>query len=49
MPCPKGLWPGQMLQGQMSPWQLLAVTDGPTNLPMKFGKDLINNSWDSGP
>ena len=49
MSCPKGLWPGQKLPEQMSQGQLLAFTDGPTNLAMKFCKDLISKSWDSGP
>ena len=32
------MWPEQMLRGQMSPWQLESVLDGPKNLPLKFGK-----------
>ena len=30
--------PGQMLLGQMSPWQLASVKDGPMSLPLKFVK-----------
>ena len=38
--------PGQMLAGQMSPWQLESVLDVPRNLPLKFNQNEINNSWD---
>ena len=37
---------GQMLPGQMSPWQLGSVKDGPRNLPLKFGQNQASNSWD---
>ena len=50
MSCLKWSWPGQMvrLHRQTSLWQMLAFTDGPKNLPMNFGEDLICKSWDSG-
>ena len=35
-----------MLRGQMSPWQLGSVKDGPKNLPLKFGQNRASNSWD---
>ena len=38
--------PGRMLPGQMSPWQLTSVEEGPRNLPLKFGQNLASNSWD---
>ena len=47
--CPKVLWPEQMLHGQMSPWRLSADTNGLIKLLMKFCKDLISKSWDTGP
>ena len=37
---------GQMLSGQMSPWQLDSVEDGPRNLTLKFGQNQRGNSWD---
>ena len=30
----------------MSLWQLEPVQDGPRNLPLKFGKNRVSNSWD---
>ena len=30
----------------MSPWQLESVQGGPRNLPLKFGQNRVNNSWD---
>ena len=44
-------WYGQMLQGQISPgqmllWQLEIVQDGSRNLPLKFGQNRVSNSWD---
>ena len=38
--------PWQMLPGQMSLRQLESVQDSPRNLPLKFGKNRISNSWD---
>ena len=38
---------GQMLPGQMSPWQLASVKDGPRNLPLKFGQSRVINIWDN--
>ena len=35
-----------MLAGQMSPWQLESVLDGPRNLPLKFGQNRASKSWD---
>ena len=35
-----------MLPGQISPWQLASVKDGARNLPLKFGKNRVSNSWD---
>ena len=32
--------------GQKSMWQLEPVQDGPRNLPLKFGQNWVNNSWD---
>ena len=37
---------GQMLPGQMSPWQLKSVQDCPRNLHLKFGQNRVSNSWD---
>ena len=37
---------GQMLPGQMSPWQLVCVKDGPRNLRLNFGQNRVSNSWD---
>ena len=36
---------GHMLPGQMSPWQLASVKDGPRNLILKFGQNQVSNSW----
>ena len=36
--------PLQMLPGQMSPRQLGCVKDGPRNLCLKFGQNLVSNS-----
>ena len=36
---------GQMF-GQISPWQLASVRDGPRNLPVKFGQNRVSNSGD---
>ena len=38
------LSPGQMMHGQVSPWQLY-----PDNLLLKFGEDLISRRRDTGP
>ena len=38
--------PGQLLPGQMSPWQLELVQDGPRILRLKFGQNRVHNSWD---
>ena len=38
--------PGQIWPGQISTWQLESVRDGPRNLLLKFGQNLISNSWD---
>ena len=38
--------PGQMLPGQMSPWLLESVHEGPRNLHLKFGQNRVSNSWD---
>ena len=35
-----------MLTGQMSPWRLGCVKDGPRNLRLKFGQNRVSNSWD---
>ena len=35
-----------MSPGQMSPWQLGCVMDGPRNLPLKFHQNRVSNSWD---
>ena len=40
------MFPGQMLPGQMSLWKLVSVRDGPRNLPLKFGQNRVNSSWD---
>ena len=37
---------GQMFPGQMSLWHMESVKDGPRNLPLKFGKNQVSNSWD---
>ena len=37
--------PGQILPGQMSPLQLKSVLDGPRNLSLKVGQNLVINSW----
>ena len=37
---------GQMLRGQMSPWQLESVLDVHRNPPLKFHQNRISNSWD---
>ena len=37
---------GQILPGQMSPWQLESVLDVPRNLPVKFHQNRVSNSWD---
>jgi len=34
------------MSGQMLPWQLESGQDGPRNLPLKFGQNQVNNSWD---
>ena len=39
-------WYGQMLPGQMSPWQLWSVLDIPRNLPVKFHRNRVSSSWD---
>ena len=36
----------QMLPWQMSSWHLASVEDGPRNLSLKFGQNLISNRWD---
>ena len=38
--------PGQMLPGQMSPWQLVCVKDGPRNQSLKFGQNRASISRD---
>ena len=38
--------PGQMLLGQMSPWQLESVLDVPRNLSLKIHQNRVSNSWD---
>ena len=38
--------PGQMLPGQMSPWQLESVLDVPWSLSLNFHQNWISNSWD---
>ena len=38
--------PGQMLHGQMSPWQLDSVLDGPRKLCLNVGQNWGSNSWD---
>ena len=37
---------GQMLRGQMSPWRLGCVKDGPRNLRLKFCQNWFSNSRD---
>ena len=37
---------GQMLHGQMSPWQLECVLHVHRNLPLKFRQNQLSNSWD---
>ena len=37
---------GQILPVQMSLSQLKSVQDGSRNLPLKFGQNLVSNSWD---
>ena len=37
---------GQMLRGQMSPWQLESVLNVHRNLPLRFHQNRISNSWD---
>ena len=37
---------GQMLRGQMSPWQLDFVLNVHRNLPLKFHQNRVSNSWD---
>ena len=37
---------GQMLRGQMSPWQLESVLNVHRNLPLKFHQNRVSNSWD---
>ena len=39
------LSPGQMMHGQMYPWQIYCVTD---NLILEFGEDLISRRRDTG-
>ena len=38
------MWHGQMLPGQMSPWQLESVLD--VSSPWKFHQDRFSNHWD---
>ena len=38
--------PEQMLPGQMPMWHLESVLDVPRNLPLKFHKNRVSNSWD---
>ena len=38
--------PGEMLNGQISLWQLASVKDGSRNLSLKFGQNQVSNSWD---
>ena len=38
-------WYGQMLPGQMSPWQLQSLLDLQGNLPLKFHQNRVSNSW----
>ena len=38
--------PGQILPGQMSPWQLESLLDVSRNLPVKFHQNRVSNSWD---
>ena len=37
---------GQVLRGQMSPWQLEYVLNVHRNLPLKFHQNRVSNSWD---
>ena len=37
---------GQMLCGQMSPWQLESVLNVHRNLPLKFQQNRVSNSLD---
>ena len=37
---------GQMLRGNMSPWQLEFVLNVHRNLPSKFHQNRVSNSWD---
>ena len=37
---------GQMLRGQMSPWQLESFLNVQRNLPLKFHQNWVSNSWD---
>ena len=37
---------GQMLHGQLSPWQLESVLNVHRNLPLKFHQNRVSNSWD---
>ena len=37
---------GQMLRGQMSPWQLESVLNIHRKLPLKFHQNRVSNSWD---
>ena len=37
---------GQMLHGQMSPWQLESVLNVHKNLLLKFHQNRVSNSWD---
>ena len=39
--------PGRMLPGKMSLWKLAIVHDDPRKLPLKFGQNLVSNSWDN--
>ena len=36
---------GQMLRGQMSPWQLESVLNVPRKLPLKFHQNRVSNNW----
>ena len=38
--------PGQMLPGQMSPWQLEFFLEVPRNLLLKLHQNLVGNGWD---
>ena len=39
------MWPGHMVRGKISPWQLASVKDVPRSLPLKFGQNRVSNSW----